>query len=529
MSLTPQENKDVLTLTPISAVKNPIPILVAEKSSAIAVSLPKSKVTTSKDKSRLCKKSSQKQKSSLISALDSTGREKGFFPYWNALSKERSSKLWLPTETAWPDSDTKSSVGFSKSGTANSWFSLKTLPNPQMSLSEKIFVPSFTSSLVGLTDEEATVKTKKIRIYPTSDQQILFKKWFGFSRWAFNRALNHCLKGEKWLSKFDLKILVLKEMPHYFKEAPYAIKGQAVIDFYAANIAAKKANKAVAKSNGIKTWNSVRHRLKNRSYQSCFIPSSAISEKGIYSSLSGPNLRFAEPLPKDFGDSRLILDNGRWFINLSVKVKNFFNPSENQGRVVALDPGVRTFMTFFSETYCGKIANKSFSRIQRLSHHLDKLLSKRKLETRKARLKHAIHKALNRIRDLVDELHWKTCRFLVDNFDVILLPTFETSQMISKRGRRKIRAKTARNMQTFAFYRFSQRLKQKAKEAGKVVLFVCEAYTSKTASWTGEIKQNLNGSKTITSQGVKVDRDINGARGIFLRALGDHPEILTKC
>jgi len=49
------------------------------------------------------------------------------------------------------------------------------------------------------------------------------------------------------------------------------------------------------------------------------------------------------------------------------------------------------------------------------------------------------------------------------------------------------------------------------------VLRVNETYTSKTANWTGEMKK-IGGAKTITSNGVTVDRDLNGARGIFLRA-----------
>jgi transposase len=40
-----------------------------------------------------------------------------------------------------------------------------------------------------------------------------------------------------------------------------------------------------------------------------------------------------------------------------------------------------------------------------------------------------------------------------------------------------------------------------------------------TANWTGEIKQNLGGAKFIRSEGVKIDRDINGALGIFLKGL----------
>ena len=128
-----------------------------------------------------------------------------------------------------------------------------------------------------------------------------------------------------------------------------------------------------------------------------------------------------------------------------------------------------------------------------------------------------------KIQNLINELHHKTARFLVDNFDVILLPTFETAQM-SKRGSRKIRSKTVRNMLNFAHYRFKEFLKHKAKETGKIVVDVCEAYTSKTVSWTGELV-NIGGSKIIKSKvdGRTMDRDINGARGIFLRALGDTP------
>jgi putative transposase len=104
---------------------------------------------------------------------------------------------------------------------------------------------------------------------------------------------------------------------------------------------------------------------------------------------------------------------------------------------------------------------------------------------------------------------------------VILLPTFETSQM-SKRGQRKIRSKTVRSMLSFSHYRFKQFLKHKAFETGKLVLDVCEAYTSKTVSWTGELL-NIGGAKQIKSRidCQVMDRDINGARGIFLRALTD--------
>jgi putative transposase len=55
------------------------------------------------------------------------------------------------------------------------------------------------------------------------------------------------------------------------------------------------------------------------------------------------------------------------------------------------------------------------------------------------------------------------------------------------------------------------------------VVTVCEAYTSKTANWTGEIVHTLGCSKTITSKGVRLDRDLNAALGILLKALPDRP------
>ena len=144
----------------------------------------------------------------------------------------------------------------------------------------------------------------------------------------------------------------------------------------------------------------------------------------------------------------------------------------------------------------------------------------------KVRLKRAIERMRWRMRDLIDELHKQVARWLVDNYDVILLPTFETSEMV-QRGKRRLRRKSVRNMLTFAHYRFKQFLKHKAFETGKLVLDVNEAYTSKTVSWTGEIVKHLGGAKVIRSRidGHTMDRDINGARGIFLRALGDTPKL----
>ena len=95
---------------------------------------------------------------------------------------------------------------------------------------------------------------------------------------------------------------------------------------------------------------------------------------------------------------------------------------------------------------------------------------------------------------------------------------------MNQRASRKIRSKTARMMLTFRHYEFKRRLRWKAWQRGAFVLDVNEAYTSKTRSWDGTVNTKLGGAKAIRDDtGFGMDRDVNGARGIFLRALGDSP------
>lgn len=204
--------------------------------------------------------------------------------------------------------------------------------------------------------------------------------------------------------------------------------------------------------------------------------------------------------------------------------------SENQARVVSLDPGVRNFLTYYSVDSCGQIGFHDFSRIQRLAHAYDKLKSRidtHKVNKGKFRMRVAAFRIQQKIRDLIAELHHKAALFLVQNYDVILLPEFPTQNM-ARRATRKIRSKTARGMMSFSHYQFKDFLKFKAFEYGKTVLIVNEAYTSKTHPQTGEIKK-VGGAKRIKLlDGTYMDRDYVGARNILLRALGDRP-VSTSC
>lgn len=484
----------------------------SESQSAIAESQARSSGTILNGKPRTCESGILMLKSSKTLARESISNEKDCGPYWNERCAELSSRLWLPTETVLQDSEARSSSLLFNSPVENSWFLTRFHSHPSRSL-RPTCLPSFTSFPVDCTDSENTgLRSRKIRIYPDFEQRRILRHWFGVSRYVYNKTIEYLKEPGTKANWMEIKLWLLKDLPEWCDGVPFQVKAIAVRD------ACQAVKNAKARWKRERKYSEVKFRSRKSPSQTIFIPKSAMNQtRGPYHTMLG-EMSFSEVVPPPQGDCRLTYRSGRWFV--TVPVETATKTAESQGRVVSIDPGVRTFATFYSPDCCGKIGTGDFSRIQRLCFHLDDLISRTRTEkdrNRRNRMKKAQARMRWKIRDLIAELHRKAALFFVRNFDVILIPKFETSQM-SRRGYRKIRAKSVRSMLTFAHYRFQEFLKFKAWEYDKVVVHVNEAYTSKTCSWNGKIKK-IGGARFIRDDGVVVDRDYNGARGIFLRGL----------
>jgi len=193
-------------------------------------------------------------------------------------------------------------------------------------------------------------------------------------------------------------------------------------------------------------------------------------------------------------------------------------------RVVALDPGVRTFNTAVdSKGNVTEFAPGDVGRIYRLCHHMDKLQSKAfdkaTPSKRRYNLRKAWHRAIKKVKDLVMDVRNKTVKHLCKNYDVIFLPEFNTKKMVN-RAKRRIGKGTARGMMTWSHYSFKELLKTTALREGTKVVIVTEEYTSKTCSCCGALHRNLGGSKIFKCPSCRrvMDRDENGARNILLKS-----------
>lgn len=440
--------------------------------------------------------------------------KKNIKPFWNDSCNGIGSHLLSHTQI---DSAYLESTCLSKM-VENSWF--LTERKFHSNNTQKTYLQSYISSLVGSTNlVDTQIKSRKIRIYPTQQQKNLFKQWFGVSRKFYNETLVIYKNGsEKSWDKVYKDIAEKNKDLDYIKSVPYQVKKIAVKDY----TKALSINKKIAKRSG-KPFD-MKFKSKKNPKQSCYIPKSAISSSGIYYTIAG-KLKMKERQwfeNEDINDCRLVLEQGKWFIVIPKEVKTA--PIENQEGVVAIDPGVRTFATYFStEGYFGKLGQGAFERILRLNLKIDKLISKMSKETnkhKKTNLKRSIFKVRFKIRNLIDELHWKIIKFLTSRFKVIVFPPFNVSKMI-KKSKRKLSKKVVRSMSCFRFFEFKERLKLKCKENGITFVESSEAFTSRTNSFTGELIENLGSKEKFEFDNIFVDRDINGARNILIRAMRD--------
>lgn len=227
------------------------------------------------------------------------------------------------------------------------------------------------------------------------------------------------------------------------------------------------------------------------------------------------------------GSTELTYNKGRWFAHFPIEfeAKKDFTVTQ---KVIALDPGVRTFMTGFDGSEFKEFGGGDFARIAKLCSHLDKMKSRhdkakgRNLKRLRYCLRQAMEKLRTKVKNLRSELHKQVASYLAKNYDVIFLPTFETSQMVARK-KRKLKNKTARAMMTWAFYQFSQTLEHLCNRYGSKLVRVTEEYTSKTCTKCGHIHRKLGGSKNFKCPecGYEIPRDFNGALGILLKALWD--------
>ena len=488
--------------------------------------------------------------------------------FWSNYLTEISNKLWLPQKTDLHDFRSNC-LNLSLNGfVPNSSLSILKNINSLNKNCQKICYQSLQFSPAD-TMEGEIITSKKLRIYPSSTQKKFFEKCFGVTRHVYNNVVNfvnnsktktyekykikkcknkkcdqnYFCKEHKHLNKikYEFKNSLpflrkntmindkdLKPDNFWLKEIPYDTRQLSIKDF----VMAHKAAITNFRNKNIKKFQ-MNFKSKKNLNQMFNIDKRAIDIKlNLFKRRKTGKLRIRNKTKKWIKENMKSIDcnckiqkmypNKYYLIVSQKKQKQKQNQKHN---VVSLDPGMRTFQTFYSpDGIVGKLGhNFADEKLLPLGKRIDNLTSIRskckKYKTR-SNLRKRMALLRTKIKNITSNLHWKTIKFLCDNFKTILLPTFETKKM-SHKIKRCITSKTTRMLLSLSHYKFKQKLLYMGSKRGNRVIIVNEAFTTKTCGKCGEINQNIGGKKIFKCNkcGICVDRDINGARNILLRLI----------
>ena len=197
--------------------------------------------------------------------------------------------------------------------------------------------------------------------------------WLDASRWTYNLTVEVLQSGipAAWRHIAGMVMAELEVLKPEWASVPYQVKRTAVRDACRAMSNVKTFNRQLAANQAIgqrsdEPFAQLRFRSRKTPRQSCYIPNDAVTEHGVYHTILGP-LRMAEAIPAGQKECRLVKERGLYWLVVPHPAQCDIETPSGDG-VVALDPGVRTFLTYFSETDCGKIGYHAFGRIQRLCH-----------------------------------------------------------------------------------------------------------------------------------------------------------------
>ena len=196
--------------------------------------------------------------------------------------------------------------------------------------------------------------------------------------------------------------------------------------------------------------------------------------------------------------------------------------------VAAIDPGVRTFGTVYDpqgKQYI-KWGKGDMSKLMAIAFNMDRIKSRMDKRgegnighRRRYKMKRVFRRLAYRIKNMVKDFHYRFANWLCQNFQVILLPHYQVTQMVS-RIQRKIRCKTVRGMLTWSSSMFRDRLMGVSRRyTDSHIVPLSEAHTTKTCRCCGIRNHKVGGAKVFRCPPcqAKYDRDFGGSSGVFLR------------
>ena len=382
--------------------------------------------------------------SSAMLAAGSTSGDRGCSPFWTSRSRARSAALPSATATDFAASPSTSSNTYSGGAGSNSWSTTRR-PVHRAASSPTTFSPSskyFAADATALAGTEAPTtvyRLRRVKLKLTAPQRAQLKDWSDVARFTYNETVSRVESGEK-VNGMALRNAVVTEKNNAWVEArpwlrstPKAVRQQAVFRC----CSAYKGAFTRLRNGDIRHFK-MKKQKKRANTWTIGIERGARLKAGelhIFPAVMAGPVRYYGKLPPLEHDMSIHKDAaGRIFLGVPVAVPVVKREADERP-TVALDPGVRKFLTAFDTVGTAQFIGADVrDRFWSILQHIDEV------DRRMPRVAHVERRRLRKkklllfkqYQDLRDEFHWKAIDALTKEYSMIILPRLNTPQMIRR-------------------------------------------------------------------------------------------------
>ena len=480
--------------------------------------------------------------------------DKNCVPFWNDNVAKMSAEIFLPN-----DENIEENKYLNFKFNKNKWFKSQ-FYNSKSETNKKI---SYISNIY--ENNKVIKKTRKIQFYPDKIQKSTLKELFGIYRYYYNRTIqfmNNYNSEDK--TSFYLIYINDNKSKKEFNDLPKNIYNMYKLRNYIKINEPKWINKIKLPSHEIdkaikeavdniktnfkkkeKTGKNFTMKFKTKKdiYHTINIEKQTISKSNtIFSGMKIDNkyifkkgIRLKENISKyNYGDSNISCDikSNKYFLNLSYDEENI-ERDINKYKTCGIDPGIKNFITIYDESSVANIGMRCYNKMNKICKEINIIkshINKKKFINRDKELKmnanrrRNLRKALRRkelyIKNIIDELHKQTIKYLTEKYTRIIISPFESQKLDKILSRRQTRI-----LKCLSHYKFKERLITKAKENNIKIDIREEYYTSITCTKCGNINYDLGNNDIYKCTDVRckisLGRDYNGARNILLRNINN--------
>lgn len=484
-------------------------------------------------------------------------------PFWNTQCEELSKQIFMPIDTNLKISKTPNTFNYKNWFNTEHKTSLENLNNKKLEITDKErkFIKQYKNKKTG--QMENIIKSHKIKIYFNYTQKSLIKRLFGVYRYFYNRTIQYINNFDKktnktfyliYHGKNESKIIIDLEnqknklsfitIRNLIKKNYPEWVNKVIFPSHLVDMSIKEAigsyNGCIVKFNKYKIPFKLKLKTKKDKIQTMNIENLMINSKknSLFYNLKDidgkeyvfRNLKTSCKFKKysNICDSSISWNQITNEFYLNLNFEDIETPSNNillNKKICAIDPGIKNFLTIYSDNSVDKIGIGIREKIEKLCRDIDIIISKQyqkkegkyKYNHQKRRsLRKALHRKIKYLENLKEELHNKSIKYLCDNYGKIIIPPFETQKMVTNI---KLNSKTSRNLMCISYYKFLSKLKLRCIEYDIELVIRPEYYTSKTCTKCGNIKHDLKNADIYKCKNcdTTIDRDTNGARNILLR------------